>query len=128
LYSPGAKSIPQVCQDELQVLRTTLDKYPHPTKWTYIIACDDNAWSQLERMVGVRESMSDVLGVTNYDGQSPITIFKGTVLLTSMESDHVVAHELAHIYLRSKDEFKVDALAQTWMASAQKAAIIAKKE
>jgi hypothetical protein len=34
---------------------------------------------------------------------------------------HVVAHELAHIFLQIGDELKVNALAQTWIAEEAKA-------
>lgn len=131
LFSSTTKAgqpVPSVCIEQEQVLRKLLAKYPHPANWTYVIACEDTAWAQVERKVGIVENSSYVIGLTNYDPGAYITYFKGSTLTTctvgNCESDHVVAHELAHIALRSRDEAAVDALAQTWMAQSRKATAI----
>jgi hypothetical protein len=125
LAKPGQPA-PIECTTAKAVLSKTLLLYPHPDKWTYIIACDDSAWKDLMSRMDKRHG--EHYGETDFAPDAQITYLRGSTLLGLDDSlarglavispDHLVAHELCHIYLHSRDEDKVDRLALTWIRDA----------
>jgi hypothetical protein len=115
-HPPADGSIPQVCLDEGSALKTELARFPHPDTWTFVIACDDHAWDDLMALSGHAGYGRGIFGATNPDNHS--TLLRGRTLLgkdREMTPEHLVAHELAHIYLHSSDERRVEDRAFDWM-------------
>ncbi len=117
----GAKAdglTPKSCQEVLAVLLPTIQAYPHPNGWTWFVACDEDAWARIQRQQG-NQVGSGILAITNRPAHA--TILRGSAMLHAYSEDpraqpeHIVAHELCHIYLQSSDESKVDDLATRWM-------------
>lgn len=112
------KITPASCtgMSELQML---VSEYPHPAAWKYADVCDESSWRQVVReFAPVASDPDTVYGITL--PSSHITFFRGTRIAKARPDeptpDHIVAHELAHIYLNSPDDSVVDALAKEWMA------------
>lgn len=115
-HPPADGSIPQVCLDQGQALRAQLVKFPHPDTWTFIIACDENAWDDLMALSGHAGSSRVIFGATDPDNHS--TLLRGTTLLGKdrvMSPEHLVAHELAHVFLQSSNERRVEDQALDWL-------------
>lgn len=119
-HPPKDGSIPQVCLDAGAALKTEMSKFPVPAKWTFVIACDTAAWDNLMALSNHADRSRSIFGATNPDNQS--TLMRGTTLLgqdePEMSATHMVAHELAHIYMHSADERKVDMQALAWIKAA----------
>lgn len=117
-HPPTAGSIPQACLDEGDSLKAQLTRFPHPDKWTFVIACDDHAWDDLLALAGHAGTSRVIFGATNPDNHS--TLLRGTTLVgkdREMTPEHLVAHELAHVYLHSSNERRVGDQALEWMKS-----------
>lgn len=115
-HPPTDGSIPQACMDEGDSLRSQLVKFPHPNSWTFVIACDEKAWDDLMALAGHAGSSRVIFGATNPDNNS--TLLRGTTLLGKdpvMTPEHLVAHELAHVYLHSSNERRVEDQALDWI-------------
>ena len=117
----GAKAdgvTPTSCQEILAVLLPKIQAYPHPNEWTWFVACDEAAWAQVQRLQG-NQLGSGILAITNRPAHA--TIIRGSAMLHAYSDDyraqpeHIIAHELCHIYLQSSDESKVDDLATRWV-------------
>lgn len=110
--------ISKICQEVLAVLLPSIQAYPHPDGWTWYVACDEAAWARIQMRQG-NQVGSGILAITNRPARS--TILRGFAMLHPYSDDfrarpeHVIAHELCHIYLQSSDEYKVDALATRWV-------------
>jgi hypothetical protein len=117
-FAKQGSPLPDVCRQEQAVFVNTFAEFPHPSIWTYVIACDDNQWENVLLHIGVQPSMLTYAATIR--GRQ-VTYFRGSTFLhpdlPGSESRHVIAHELAHIYLNSADDAKVDALAHQWMKS-----------
>ncbi|MBB5061532.1 hypothetical protein HDF16_006268 [Granulicella aggregans] len=118
----GAKAgdpTPKSCQEILAVLLPYIQAYPHPDDWTWDVACDAAAWARIQLRQG-NQVGSGILAITNRPAHS--TIIRGSAMVHAYSGDfraqpeHIIAHELCHIYLQSSDEYKVDALATRWVA------------
>jgi hypothetical protein len=122
-HPPADGSIPQVCLDQGEILKGQLARFPHPQTWTFIIACDEVSWTAVERHVDWSNVPGKVLGLTDID--HGITYLRGWSLIHPFDRtdearpEHVIAHELAHIYLHSSDEREVDKQATSWERSHQ---------
>lgn len=109
---------PSSCQEVLAVLLPKIQAYPHPSDWTWFVACDEAAWAQIQLRQG-NQIGSGILAITNRPARS--TIIRGSAMLHAYSDDyraqpeHIIAHELCHIYLQSSDESKVDDLATRWV-------------
>jgi len=115
-HPPADDSIPQVCLDQGEALKGQLALFPHPERWTFVIACDDRAWDDLMALAGHAGYGRGIFGATNPDNHS--TLLRGTTLLGQdrvMMPEHLVAHELAHVYLHSSDERRVEDRATDWL-------------
>jgi hypothetical protein len=114
---PADGSIPQVCLVEGESLRNQLSLFPHPQTWTFVIACDTNAWDDLMALSDHADRGRSIFGATNPNNHS--TLMRGSTLLgkdaPDMTAEHMVAHELAHIYLHSSNESRVDEQALEWI-------------
>lgn len=127
-HPPKDGSIPQVCLDEGSVLRTELQRFPHPSKWTFIVACDETSWAAVERHVDWSNVPGKVLGLTDID--NGITYLRGWSLIHPFDGtegacpEHVIAHELAHIYLHSSDEGRVEDQALDWLKAARQQPVL----
>jgi hypothetical protein len=115
---PGPqKSIPSVCKAQADLLWLTIQQYPHPENWRWILLCDDAAWRHL--LTHVDHPVDSTYALTSLDAQT--SCFRGTTLLSpdhpDTQPDHVVAHELAHIFLHTQDEDRTEQLAQRWLRS-----------
>lgn len=125
---PADGSIPQVCLDEGSVLRTELQKFPHPSKWTFIVACDETSWAAVERHVDWSNVPGKVLGLTDID--HGITYLRGWSLIHPFDGteeacpEHVIAHELAHVYLHSSDERRVEDQALDWLKAVRQQPVL----
>jgi hypothetical protein len=108
-------SVPVSCQTQADLLLQTLQRYPHPANWHWILLCDDAAWNHL--LVHIDRSRDSVYAVTDLEGRT--TCVRGTTLLRpdqpQASPEHVVAHELAHIMLRTPDEDRAEQLARHWL-------------
>ena len=114
----AGEQTPKSCQDVLAVILPSMQAYPHPASWTWYVACDEAAWSKIQSHQG-NQVGSGILAITNRDARS--TILRGSAMLHAYSRDyraqpeHVIAHELCHIYLQSSDEYKVDEVATRWV-------------
>lgn len=92
------------------------------------MACDDRTWASLLQHLG-----HDTAGQYTYaltDQKNHITYLRAEGILNptqgpDSEPEHVIAHELAHIYLHSSDERRVDAQATAWQKSNQQPVLTA---
>jgi hypothetical protein len=118
-FAKPGRPIPQSCQDESKVLQKALTVYPQPSNWTYVIACDDHAWQFALTHMGLDEHDGKHYGETDFDPQIRVTYFRGSTFIApdspEATGDHVIAHELAHIALKTHDERKAEAQALAWM-------------
>jgi hypothetical protein len=111
--------VPRSCDDQVQVLKAALAVYPHPSSWTYYVVCDVDTWEKLvARYNGeARSRFVSVYGMTFLTAK--VTILNGKQLVDYTSSDpkpdHIIAHELAHIYLNSGNEQVVDNLSLQWI-------------
>ncbi|MHB2009293.1 MAG: hypothetical protein ACYCOX_14740 [Acidobacteriaceae bacterium] len=126
------------CQKERQTLISLVGEFPSPNRWTFFVVCDDATWHYDFANIATdgrnsAVSTSQLYGVTVLDKH--ITYIRGEKLLHTVRYNYergadptpavIVAHELAHIYLNSTDEDKVEALAVRWVnAAAQHATIV----
>lgn len=107
------------CDTEVAVIDNLVANYPHPNSWTWIVACDEDAWASILVHLGVQNRHSFQV-VAETDRRSHITYVRGYLITHSLAGydatpEHTITHELCHIYLDSGDEGKVDKLAWTWI-------------
>jgi hypothetical protein len=122
-FAKPGQPVPKECIEAKAVLADALTAYPHPDKWTYIIACDNHAWQQVMTHLGMTESDGHHLGETDFSDEGKLTYLNGAALVAMDDvrttAEHVVAHELSHIYLHSRNEVEVDKLATEWVSKRQ---------
>lgn len=117
-FNKPGQPVRQECLDQVAELRRQVEAYPHPARWTYVVACDDAQWPLVLAHIGYAPPRNArVYGMT--DLAEGLSIFRGRTLLNpeprTVTSEIVVAHELAHIYLHSRDEDTVERQAQIWL-------------
>jgi len=112
-FAKPGEPIPAVCLQQVEKFKAIANNYPLPAMWTFLIACDDAQWSLFLRHEGIILDGRTHYGET--DIQGGMTVLRGQTLLhpdaPGATPDHVIAHELAHIALRSDDEDKVESVA-----------------
>jgi hypothetical protein len=86
--------------------------------WYWIIVADDTMWKRLVLHMGFdRNNGYTIYGVT--DLETKTTFFRGSTFLRpdqpEANPDHIIAREMAHVYLQSRDEAVVDATAKLWV-------------
>ena len=118
-YAHPAAGLVERCAEERDVLLRFLSVYPAPAAWTFYVVCDEESWERLVR--GEVGAGTVAAGLAVYGETSlarGITVIRGEKLIAPDERcmpEEIVAHELAHIYLRSHDEDAVRELAAEWM-------------
>jgi hypothetical protein len=105
---------PQACVDTAHTIAPIITRYPHPAQWRWIIACNDRSWDALLQHLGWDARGKYTIALT--DQKAHITYIRAEAM--APEAEDIVAHELAHIYLHSGDEQRVDAQAVTWIKNA----------
>ncbi|WP_213805773.1 hypothetical protein [Granulicella sp. dw_53] len=125
-HAKAGSPIPQECLAAGAALMHGLVSYPHPAKWTYIISCDDFAWS--DTMMAARNDRGKLIyGATNPENFT--TLLRGSTLRDDgdrrVTAEHLIAHELAHIFLQSNDDAKVEKLAQSWLIERHASVLVA---
>jgi len=119
LFSSETQSQSTLCRDEAAYLNKVLALYPHPTSWTYVIACDEAAWAKTLAHIGLNERAGKRYGETDIDPKEHVTYLRGWVFLhpdsEEITGEHVIVHELCHITLDSRDERKVELRALAMM-------------
>jgi hypothetical protein len=107
--------VPEECRQEAKIFASTLVRYPRPASWHWVLLCDEPGWRRFLRLSG-RDEQAAIYASTDLNGSS--TYIRGAKLLIpydlDVDSDDVIAHELAHIWLRSASEPAADRLAQIW--------------
>ena len=88
--------------------------------WRWIIIADDTMWYQMLIKMGIDHNQQvEYYGQTDID--RGITFIRGWTLLHPDRSgfegcpEHVIAHEMAHVYLHSRDEKMVEETARQWV-------------
>jgi len=117
-FTKAGQAAPAGCITKVTYFMKLLSKYPHPASgWTFVVVCDDTTWQHVMCKTGMADGLSEHYGET--DIEHNLTLIRGVKLThpdMGVSPDHIVAHELAHIMLRSTDEAKVDRQAFAWMA------------
>ncbi|MBB5060968.1 hypothetical protein HDF16_005704 [Granulicella aggregans] len=120
LFIPKNGQATDECQRELQTFKVIASRFALPRKWRFYVVCDEASWDSYVHHIRVEKHLAPstpVYGVTYLD--AGYTIMRGPKLLRPdalTTPEHIVAHELAHIYLQSIDEISVEALAMLWLA------------
>jgi hypothetical protein len=117
-FVKAGQAAPRRCITEVTYFMKLLSAYPHPASgWTFVVVCDDTTWQHVMRKTGMADDVSEHYGET--DIEHNLTLIRGVKLTypdMGVSPDRIVAHELAHVVLRSTDEAKVDREAFAWMA------------
>jgi hypothetical protein len=104
--------------EQVAELRHQVDRFPHPARWSYVVACEEAQWPVLLGRAGYAASNGAKLySFTNL--QSAMSVFQGPALLSpdsrTGTSGMVVARELAHIYLQTQDDEAARQQAAVWL-------------
>src|SRR5580698_7351533 len=98
------------CLNEIHAFTKLAILFLHPpTGWDFVIVCDEVSWLDVTRRIFPYQDLREHYGETDID--KSITLIRGYRLLNAdrnASAELIVAHELAHIMLRSRDEKKVD--------------------
>jgi hypothetical protein len=111
-----AERVPAECLREAGLLVGRLVRYPRPASWRWVLVCDEAGWARFLRLSG-RGGQGEIYAST--DLESGTTYVRGSKLLNPDDlrasPDAVIAHELAHIQLHSRDEVAAEALGRSWL-------------
>jgi hypothetical protein len=117
-FVKAGRPSPAECVKEGARFMKLLSEYPHPASgWNFVVVCDDTTWQHVLRKAGLPDGPGERYGET--DIKHNLTLIRGAKLTHAdmgVTPEHIVAHELAHVMLRSTDEAKVDRQAFAWMA------------
>ena len=116
-YGKPNQPVTTECRQMGQVFTHFASLYPHPKSgWSFVIVCDENTWKAFMQKTDFVGGQVDHYGETDID--AGLTLIRGYKLLypdIGVTAEHVVAHELAHVTLHSRDEYLVDATAMQWI-------------
>jgi hypothetical protein len=130
LFASHGKPANAECQAEAAMLTAALGRYPHPARWTYIVACDEQAWHLVLTHLGLQNQTTEAYGETDISPGVELTYLRGSAWLLppspEVTADHVIAHELAHAVLATGDEQQAEAQARTWLGQQQRTVVITK--
>jgi hypothetical protein len=110
---------PADCTAEAVVIAPLIAKYHGPAGWTWIIACDEEAWRRVEKHTGQDITGGRMVGGT--DRANHFTYIRGYAITHPFDSspdsqpDHIIAHELGHILADTSDEGKAEKKAHELM-------------
>jgi hypothetical protein len=117
-FVKAGRPAPTECVTEGVQFMKLLSAYPHPSSgWHFAVVCDDSTWQHVMRNTGMADGPGERYGET--DIEHNLTLIRGAKLIHAdmgVSPERIVAHELAHVMLRSTDEAKVDRQAFAWMA------------
>jgi hypothetical protein len=127
---PQGAPPPPVCIQEGEIFLQIAGEFPMVHRWTFYIVCDEASWRRFVRRSGQLDHGIAVNGISYHNRPdvqvygttylaSRVTYIRGDKLLhpdPGITPSHIVAHELAHIILKSPDEVRVDHVALSWMA------------
>lgn len=112
--------VPEECHQEAYAFARSLVRYPRPASWHWVLICDEPGWSRFLRSSGRVEGEA-IYASTDLTART--TYIRGAKLLEpydlQADSDKVIAHELAHIWLGSRNEAKAGSLAGRWQKEGQ---------
>jgi hypothetical protein len=104
------------CDAAAQAAADLIKLYPHEEGWKYVVVCDELSWQKL-MILSATEDASYVYGSTF--PTKHVTFLRASTLVATKYGqptpNHIVAHELAHVFLHSRDEIGVDKLAEKWL-------------
>jgi hypothetical protein len=134
--SDNLKTPTDDCKRAEMLVAVVGSKLPLPKgDWHFVVVCDEVSWQHLiiAQAEHLREedrdpSKGEIYADTILDKK--ITIFRGYKLVHPDENvapEHTIAHELAHIYLDSANENKVDRQADTWVSELKAGTTVASK-
>lgn len=110
--------MPDNCVRMQSAASKLISSYPHPTQWLFVIACDDSSWDFMAGQTRHVLDADDIYGITM--PKVKVTFLRGPALIHGTPGQpsaaHIVAHELAHIMLKTDDDIKADRVAAEWMA------------
>ena len=116
------KPLSMDCQLEAKTFVDITKDYPLPKIWNVVIVCDDSSWTVLLEHMTKDGAIKDPQNIDATYGETDInhniTFIRGVKLAKpdlGVTPEHIVTHELAHAYLHTKDEDKVDTQAVKWM-------------
>lgn len=124
------------CMQEIRTFLVVGSKLPLPKgNWNFVVVCDEVTWQHViaAQAEHLREEDRDPSKGEIYADtilNKKITIFRGYKLVHPDENvlpEHIIAHELAHIYLNSANENKVDRQADTWVSELKAGTTVASK-
>jgi len=112
--------VPSECREEVHVFALTLVRYARPDSWHWVVICDEAGWRRFLRLSG-RDEGASIYASTDLDAKT--TYIRGAKLLypydLHADPDDIIAHELAHIQLRTESEVRADDLARLWQGRAK---------
>jgi len=114
-FVAAGEPVPANCREQAHTFAESLVRYPRPASWHWVLVCDEAGWGRFLRLSG-RDGQDSIYASTDLAART--TYLRGARLATpgdfGAELDRVVAHELAHIRLNSRDEPSAEALARLW--------------
>lgn len=114
-FVAAGEPVPAECAAQAHVFAESLIRYPRPTPWHWVLLCDEAGWRRFLRLSG-RGERDPIYASTDVEGRT--TYLRAAKLLQpddfGVEMDAVVAHELAHIWLRGGDEATTARLGDLW--------------
>ena len=123
---PAGSAVPGACRDQVAVLQRVLSLFPRPDQWHWVVVCDDTAWRRF--LLNSVTANADMKGIPAAEGgtiyastdiDAHLTCVRGTTLLQPdsplAQAKDVIAHELAHILLNTRDESRADRQAALWL-------------
>lgn len=124
------------CMQEIKTVIVVGSRLPLPKgNWNFVVVCDEVTWKHLidAQKEHLREedrdpSKGEIYADTLLDQK--MTIFRGYKLVhpdDNVAPEHIIAHELAHIYLNSANERKVDEQAGKWESELKAGTTVASK-
>jgi hypothetical protein len=107
--------MPATCKQETQVLAGVLSAYPVVDGWTFVVACDEKAWSRLMAYTYNAQDGNDIYGATSQ--KTKTVILRGPALLreSPITGEHIIVHELAHAKLGTSNEAVAERQALSWL-------------
>jgi hypothetical protein len=118
-FVAAGEPVPEACREEAHAFAASLVRYPRPGAWHWVLVCDEAGWRRFLRLSGRAEGAA-IYASTDLEGRT--TYLRGAKLLYPYDleasPEGIVAHELAHIWLRSEDEARAEELVRLWRGRA----------
>jgi len=119
-FVAAGEPVPSECLEEAHIFAMSLVRYPRPDTWHWVLICDEAGWRRFLRLSGRSEGAA-IYASTDLGGRT--TYIRGAKLLypydLHVSPDGIVAHELAHILLRTESEARVNDLVRAWQGEGE---------